>query len=231
MKRTQLTELAGVLGAVTGLLILSVALPSGQLSSLLPPIAFLYVPLAALLWKKQDVSRYGLRAPRLDPRTVVILVAVCAATLLPFVWGFGFWQRRVLDRTADFGRLPAWWAIGRNFVFQALIVAVPEEFFFRGYLQTRLWEWSRPRAEHRTDPRNSVKGYDLSTILSLLAASALFAMSHLIGSFHISRLLTFFPGLVFGFLWWKTRELWTAVIYHAVCNTLLWVLTAIYVQA
>jgi hypothetical protein len=58
----------------------------------------------------------------------------------------------------------------------------------------------------------------------LPAAAALFALGHLAGQPRPGALLTFFPGLAFGWLWARRGSLAGPVLLHAACNlALLWV--------
>lgn len=86
-----------------------------------------------------------------------------------------------------------------------LLVAIPEEIFFRGYLQKQLG----------------------NTIMSVVIVSFLFAIAHFVticifkgpGLFVCSvNILTFFPSLVMGYLYLKTKTLWSSIFFHALAN-------------
>jgi|GEM_PF-1526430 len=94
---------------------------------------------------------------------------------------------------------------------QFLAVAFPEEFFFRGYIQTRL----KPLFKKRW----RVLGFDMG--YEILLASLLFALVHLAGGFSFARLAVFFPGLLFGFLREYTNGIAAPTIIHALSNCLL----------
>lgn len=88
---------------------------------------------------------------------------------------------------------------------QLLLVALPEEVFFRGYLQSKLG--------------NSIKG--------VVIVSLLFAVGHFItlcigGTHNMSvcsqAILTFFPSLVMGYLYLVTGTLWASIIFHFLAN-------------
>lgn len=221
MRAKNQKELALVLLSSFGLLVLSVVLPPSEIRNLLPPLAFLYPPMAALLIRRFDLRRYGLNLRAFSGEAAGLLGLTILVTLVPYV--IGFHLLRTLGQGAHFDgqHLPSFLTLAVYFLFQVLVVAFPEEFFFRGYLQTRFYELSKPKP----GPAHFLT---LPAVLSILASNALFAMSHLIVSPQASRLLTFFPGLVFGWLWYRTRELWVGVVYHALCNTLLLALTAVY---
>ncbi len=86
-----------------------------------------------------------------------------------------------------------------------LLVAVPEEVFFRGYLQEKIG--------------NNLKG--------ILIVSLLFAMGHIItrcifggcgGSGYAQTLLTFFPSIVMGCLYLISGTLWANILFHFLAN-------------
>ncbi|MBX3183275.1 MAG: CPBP family intramembrane metalloprotease [Polyangiaceae bacterium] len=93
---------------------------------------------------------------------------------------------------------------------QVLVIALPEEAFFRGYLQTEL--------DRRFPPRFKVLGARLG--LGVVLASGLFAVGHLLTEPHPNRLAVFFPALVFGWLRAKTGGIGAGVLFHAACNLL-----------
>lgn len=105
-------------------------------------------------------------------------------------------------------RLPANFALlAAN---QVLVVALPEEVFFRGYLLQRL-QASWP-------PTRRFAGAPVG--MALLVASALFALGHLLVDLNPQRLAVFFPGLVFGWMRARTGSLAAGTAFHASCNLL-----------
>jgi membrane protease YdiL (CAAX protease family) len=93
---------------------------------------------------------------------------------------------------------------------QVFIVALPEEFFFRGYLQTQLDQaWGKP---YRLLGARVGRG--------MLVAAALFALCHVpFGG--PGRLVVFFPGLLYGWLRARTDTIAVPVLYHAASNLLM----------
>lgn len=135
-----------------------------------------------------------------------VAALVCAAVFPPFVLGFYFWH-----------------APGRQFVFlpdqepfayaatQILVVGLPEEAFFRGYLQGRLTDaWPVDR---------TVLGARLSVRAWLLQA-LLFACLHVLVDYNPARLAVFFPALLFGWLCARRGGIGAAIFVHAACNLL-----------
>lgn len=93
---------------------------------------------------------------------------------------------------------------------QLVVVALPEEAFFRGYLQTALDRaWGR---------RVEVFGAHVGP--ALLVSSAIFAIGHVATVPHPARLAVFFPSLVFGWLRARTGGIGAGVAFHTMCNLL-----------
>lgn len=119
-------------------------------------------------------------------------------------------------------RLPAEWLAygGLGAVLAVAVevfaVALPEEVFHRGYLMSAL--------EERWPPRRRVLGAPLG--LAAVLASLLFAVGHLVGMAEVARLATFFPALVFSWLWRRSGSLWAPALFHAAANLLMAVLIA-----
>jgi membrane protease YdiL (CAAX protease family) len=103
-----------------------------------------------------------------------------------------------------------WW-IPQALLIQLLMVALPEEFFYRGYIQGRLNELSTRR--WRLGP--------FHTSPPILVTSALFALGHFVVGLDAQRLAVFFPSLLFGWLRDRTGGLVAPVIYHAACNLMV----------
>jgi len=88
---------------------------------------------------------------------------------------------------------------------QIIIVAYPEEVFFRGYLQSKIG--------------NNLKGI---IIVSVLFAIGHFCTMCLPNGFKdiicLVNVLTFFPSLVMGYLFFFTGNLWSSIIFHCLAN-------------
>lgn len=91
---------------------------------------------------------------------------------------------------------------------QLLLVAFPEEFFFRGYIQGRL-------AEVLTVQRRI---FGVPFGLSQVLISLVFALSHSFIATQWWHILIFFPALVFAWLREKTGTIWAATLFHAAAN-------------
>jgi membrane protease YdiL (CAAX protease family) len=93
---------------------------------------------------------------------------------------------------------------------QILVVAVPEELFFRGYLMSRL--------EDRWPSRARFLGTAVG--LPLLLSSVLFAVGHFLVDLAPARLAVFFPALVFGWMRSRSGSIAPGALFHALCNVL-----------
>jgi uncharacterized protein len=190
-------------------------------------ILFFYAPVAAgrLVRRPFDFREAGLR---LDPlgRNLAVFAAAVGLTLPLFVIAFFGFYARACEPTA-----PGWlgvfcpggaWAGWANthvrwppdFLLlalnQLLVVALPEELFFRGYLLGRL--------EAHWPSRRRLLGASVGP--ALLASAALFALGHVLVDFNPQRFAVFFPALVFGWMRTRTGSVAAGAAYHAFCNLL-----------
>jgi membrane protease YdiL (CAAX protease family) len=163
------------------------------------------------------VRRHGLalgglfETDPLDPRRllreggVALGQALLTALLIfpPFVIGYRLYWR---TRHEFHLRIPP--SFADDLPGQLLVIALPEEAFFRGYLQTAL--------DAVWPPRWTLWGAKIGP--SLVVTSAIFAVGHLLTEPHPSRLAVFFPSLLFGWLRARTGGIGASVLFHAACN-------------
>jgi uncharacterized protein len=91
---------------------------------------------------------------------------------------------------------------------QLIVVAIPEELFFRGYLMGRL--------DERWPAARRIFGAPIGP--ALVVSSLLFALGHLIVVPNPQRLAVFFPALVFGWMRARTGSIIPGAAFHALCN-------------
>ena len=103
--------------------------------------------------------------------------------------------------------MQAWETINEVFG-QLVIIALPEEAFYRGYLQSRLDE-ALPRS--RPHPRSD-GGAGADRLEHHLRARSFATIRE------PARLAVFFPSLVFGWLRARTKGIGASVAFHASCN-------------
>ena len=190
----------------------------------------LYLP----IWRMDTLGRHydflGLHTEHL--RADLILTAkLCALTFGPYALGYHIFVTQGHDWVQGFGfseiasyipqrawapKLPAdfegwlsssWWLLSLSAT-HFLGVALPEETFYRGYLQ--------PRLEKLWPPQVTVFGVLFGK--AAIIVSLLFALGHFLGEWNPMRLGPFFPSLIFAWQRNATGSIYGAISYHALCN-------------
>jgi membrane protease YdiL (CAAX protease family) len=174
----------------------------------------------ALVWRGNDehVARAGLSLGGLVIPGRLDTGAVARDAAAALAWAFGF---AALIAVPYFVGWRLWWAPKLPFLLgvrpaetanevlgQLVVVALPEEAFYRGYLQSRLDEVWRPRWR--------VLGACVGP--GLLVAAGIFALGHLATVQVPARLAVFFPALLFGWLRARTSGIGASMCFHAFCN-------------
>jgi membrane protease YdiL (CAAX protease family) len=139
-------------------------------------------------------------------RELLFATLVCLVVFPPFVLGFYWWH----EPSRGFEWLPQR-DLASYALTQILVVALPEEALFRGYLQGRLRD--------ALPGRTRWLGIDLSLSAWLLQA-LLFGVLHFIVDLQPARLAVFFPALLFGWVAARRAGIGAAVFVHAACNLL-----------
>lgn len=150
-----------------------------------------------MLWVPLLLDRGTADVLRFDPRGLLRGAAISLAVLFSYTVCL-YLVSAYLGKTIRFTEPTALFVLTH-----IVAIAFPEEFFFRGYLQRKLGGgWG-----------------------SLLAASVLFALAHLLviclfsgGSYCAQNALTFFPSLVMGYLYMRTGTIWSSVFFHFAAN-------------
>jgi membrane protease YdiL (CAAX protease family) len=235
--RDALIAFAVVAVLVTGLVRINITLPwIGHLGSALVSVVFLYVPLYVAGRRDVDIADYGFRAEPI--RRGLVIAAIAIAIIVPvFTAVFvGFYElichsawlshlaphqmcghygglaalhppRLVLGESTPpvAGAISLEWCL-----VQWLVVGLPEELFFRGFLLDRL--------ERRFPPRHRILGGGVGVALILSAAA--FAVIHLPKEGDPRALATFVPGLLFGWMRSATGSILASTITHGSANIL-----------
>ena len=158
-----------------------------------------------------DLGRALWAALPLGLRELGFALLVAALVFPPFAGAFSWWHG-----TTHAFELSLPDPIISSILAQVLLVALPEEAFFRGYLQTRLQDGEAKRIRllgASFGPR------------SLILQAALFALLHFIVDANPARLAVFFPGLLFGWMRAKRGGIGAAIFFHAACNVFAEVLS------
>ncbi|HUQ08546.1 MAG TPA: CPBP family intramembrane glutamic endopeptidase [Kofleriaceae bacterium] len=217
-----------VVAALVAVLVrIDVTLPAiGHLGSALVAVVFLYGPVIVAWKRKEDLVDYGFTS---DPRGKnLAFAAVALAIILPIflVVYLGFYDvvcdTPSIRKLAPPGTCGGWdginyetprlgWSFLEFCAVQIVVVALPEELFFRGCLHHLL--------EQRFPPARRFLGGGIG--LALLLSSAAFALVHLPKNGDPRALATFFPGLLFGWMRSATGSIAPSVAVHAASN--IWV--------
>ena len=214
-----------VVGAlVTGLVRININLPwIGHLGSALVSVLFLYVPLQIAARRGEDLRDYGLRYEPVGRGLATAGIAIAVIVPLFALGFFAFYEvackSELLSHLAPHrmcshygglatlhlpaiaafeptpplrGTLSAEWCL-----VQWLVVGLPEELFFRGFMFSGLLKW----------------GFWPAAALSAL----MFALVH----FDPGSLLPFFGiGVLMAWLYWRRGSLWDAIAFHFLFNAL-----------
>lgn len=143
--------------------------------------------------------------PRAAARDIALVLVVCLATFPFFAVGHHYWQE--FNHHAFRGwRLPPdllmVWATN------TFLIALPEELFYRGFVETRLERWW-PTSRY-------VLWIPLGR--TVFVASALFALGHFVGEYNPARLAPFFPAFVFSAMTRRTGSIFAGIGYHGLSN-------------
>jgi uncharacterized protein len=189
-------------------------------------VVFLYLPVFFAWRRGEDLVAYGFKASPVGRGLAfglgapLVLFPLFAAVFVLFYDvacrpGAG-WLRQLTPP----GSCPGWdgWAgvhaprldfelLELAFI-QVVVIALPEELFFRGFMHELL--------ERAFPPRRRLLGGGLGWALVL--SSALFALGHLAAGLDPRRLSVFFPGLLFGWMRSATGSILAGTITHAASN-------------
>jgi uncharacterized protein len=185
-------------------------------------LVFLALP-QVVLRRRGNIERYGFTT---HPLGLGLLIAGLAVVLvLPlFAGGFLLTMRTACAHAPSLVPGSCYrvahpvWRLPGDFPMQAaaqlVVVALPEELFFRGYVQGRL--------EEAWPPTRSLFGARVG--VAWIVTAALFGLGHFLVTFEPQMLSRFFPGLVFGWMFARTRSILPSTIFHAACNLIMAVL-------
>jgi uncharacterized protein len=154
----------------------------------------------------RDLASALRRAAPIAARELAAALTVALIVFPPFVFGFHAWHAP--DRSFEL-QLPD--AIGAYLLSQLLVVALPEEALFRGYVQSR--------SSERFPRKTRVLGVQLS-LPALIVQALLFASIHFAVDLNPVRFAVFFPALLFGWVREWRNGIGAAAALHALCNLL-----------
>ena len=181
------------------------------------PLLFIYAPVWLCNWRDVDSYSYRLFIPSFSSKNewlkaVLLALKMNVATWIWFVPLYVWYRTIGVElifgwEAKDFvGTLPK--DLLLTILFQIFYVALPEEFFYRGYFQTRLNELY---------PRKwTIWGVQIG--MGAVIANLFFAFGHSIVQFKWWHFATFFPGMLFAWAREKNNGILPGALFHASCN-------------
>jgi len=175
-------------------------------------VAFLlfYIPLFFLKKTKTHVSFFD---PTLKKFFSSVLLFLLVSVLVFPLFGIlaHFWMK-IFYHVSSFHFAAFTAEMWQLALFQVVVIALPEEFFFRGYLQERM---------NLLFPSKPWKIFGVHLGKSWLLTAFVFALAHSLIVVQWWHFSIFFPALLFGYLREKTGSITAAVFFHAACNVFM----------
>ncbi|MBN1805969.1 MAG: CPBP family intramembrane metalloprotease [Sedimentisphaerales bacterium] len=179
---------------------------NSQIDWIIAPCLLITAGLAPTFLRKKRLAEIGLCLGQ--PRMILRILGATCVILFPLLLGGIFLLRRFnielpLGPIIPQERWVSWVA------YQLMYVAVAEEIFFRGYFQSNVLRLLTMtiRKKHAILEKNCV-----------MISATVFAISHCLILGKIMPIITFFPGLVFGWLLVRTKSLLAPILFHGLAN-------------
>lgn len=181
------------------------------------PLLFIYAPVWLSNLRKVDSYAYRLYVPGFTDWQAWMKAGALTFRMNMYTW---IWFIPLYWLYYTYGMSILWGIESKSFIgalprellltilYQIFYVALPEEFFYRGYFQTRLNELY---------PRKwTLWGADIG--LGAVYANLFFAFGHSIVQFQWWHFATFFPGMLFAWAREKNNGVLPGALFHACCN-------------
>ena len=195
-----------VLVTISRLLFVSQGVPFiGKYYATIFAALFIYVPVMVLWLRRRPIDFIDTSAGMFLKGVVAFILSVLVV-FPPFLVCSHFWMIIAFGKT-HFALAP-FPDFAKTAIFQILLIALPEEFFFRGYMQTTLDRVFRKKWR--------ILGAALGW--SWIITSVVFAFSHSMVHYRWWHFSIFFPSLLFGWLREKTGSITAPILFHATSN-------------
>lgn len=184
-------------------------------ASIILTLLAIYGPVMILRWRKRPID--FLERSRADVRRALVVLFWSVVIIYPlFLIGAHFGAAILFGAKiqSPVAFWPGWVSIG----VQTLLVAMPEEFFFRGYVQTTL--------DRAFGKPWRLFGAQLGW--GWLVTALVFAFAHSVMFYQWWHFAIFFPALAFGYLRARTGGLIAPTGFHALANLVMWWVTMNY---
>ncbi|MFC1794268.1 lysostaphin resistance A-like protein [Planctomycetota bacterium] len=163
-----------------------------------------FIPTAV---KKREFPGFGFNIRQIKDSLVVLgwICAVLFPLTLCGLWGLKSYELKPpLLPVLSQGQGWVYWIF-----YQFMYVALSEEVFFRGYVQSNILRLTTPVMGKL--PR-------LQQWTSIVISATCFTVAHIITKGQIISVLIFLPGLVLGGLFIRTRSLLAPILFHGLAN-------------
>lgn len=187
----------------------------GPWFALAVPTLLLYLPFLIYSWKKRPIDFLDRSPNQFFKGFGAFLIAVLIV-FPPYLFFAHVWMIHVFD-LSKFSPAP-WTAFTQNLWYQLLVVALPEEFYFRGYLQTTLKKVFQPSAAGGPSSGRRWKIFGVHLGWEWLFTALIFAFAHSVIQLKWWHFSIFFPALLFGYLRERTGSITAPVLFHAFSN-------------
>lgn len=180
---------------------------SGTLVYTIAAAVQLYLPILITRKNENQYEELGLTSKGLADELKIVLL-LCLIIFPFYTIGHHYFQTLWMGQLwhpASFGNV---FDMANVVLTQFVAVALPEELFYRGYLQLAL--------ERKWPAKHRLAGVPFGW--AIILTSFIFALGHFLGEYNIIRLGPFFPALLFSWLRGRKGSIWGAVTFHALCN-------------
>ena len=181
--------------------------PVSEFSWLLRPMILVIAAFVPTKIRYRRFADFGFNRRQI-PTILVVLGGTCMA-VFPLAF-CGLWVLRSFDIAlplpSDLPCEQGWY--GWLF-YQFMYVAVAEEVFFRGYLQSNILRLTQPLSD---------RWLKYKQYISIVLSAVCFALAHVIVQGRLTGALTFLPGLVLGWLFIRTKSLLAPILFHGLAN-------------
>ncbi|KAB2842961.1 CPBP family intramembrane metalloprotease [bacterium] len=167
-------------------------------------VLLIYVPIFVLWRRKERMDFFEVSGPQLL-RSLGWFLLLSAIVFPVIEVGNRWFQAEFFHRHYVGGNYQG---LAKAALFHFLLVAIPEEFFYRGYMQTQFNRiWGKP-----------LRLFGAPVGWALLFTSFLFALSHSMIVLRWWHFSIFFPSLAFGWLKERTGAITAGALFHALSN-------------
>ncbi|MDT8302946.1 MAG: CPBP family intramembrane glutamic endopeptidase [Sedimentisphaerales bacterium] len=179
------------------------------------PFLLITAALVPTRLRKRSFAEIGLRVGR--PGLILQALCITCAIVFPLLLAGIFVLKQLnlqlpLSPIIPDGRWLSWVA------YQFMYVAVAEEIFFRGYFQCNVLSLLTMSVQ---------KSRVFLEIIAIIASATVFAISHCLILGSVMPIITFLPGVIFGWLLVKTKSLLAPVLFHGLANVFYGLIAAV----